>query len=105
MYTFRKQSLVFLVAAVLMLTLSAAPILAAEQGNRRPEPTGPAMGFDLIVLRPLGIVATVGGAVLFVISSPFSALGGNIDEAADKLVSAPFNYTFKRPLGHEKGEK
>ena len=102
MSTLRKQSLVFLVAAVLMLAWSAAPILAAEEGYRRQEPTGAAMGFDLIVLRPLGIVATVGGAVLFVISSPFSALGGNIDEAADKLVSAPFNYTFNRPLGYER---
>ena len=101
MGTFRKQSLVFLVAAVLMFAWAASPVLAAEEDYRRHEPGGAAMGFDLIVLRPLGIVATVGGVVLFVISSPFSALGGNIDEAADKLVSTPFKYTFTRPLGHE----
>ena len=102
MSIFRRQSFVFLVAAVLALTCAASPALAAEQAYSKSEPSGTAMGFDLFVLRPLGIVATVGGAVLFVISLPFSALGGNTKEAADKLVTAPFNYTFTRPLGHEK---
>lgn len=102
MSTFRRQTLVFLVAAVLVLTWAASPALAAEEAWTKSEPSGVAMGFDFFVLRPLGIVATVGGAVLFVISLPFSALGGNTKEAADELVTAPFNYTFTRPLGHEK---
>ena len=101
MSTFRKKTPVFLLAAVLVLTWVASPALAAEEAWRKPEPSGAATGFDLVVLRPLGIVALVGGAVLFVVSLPFSALGGNVDEAADKLVTAPFNYTFTRPLGHE----
>lgn len=101
MSTFRRQSFVFLVAAILALAWAASPALAAEQAWRRPEPSGVAMGFDFLVLRPLGIVATVGGAVAFVVSLPFSLLGGNTDEAAEKLVTAPFNYTFCRPLGHE----
>jgi hypothetical protein len=48
-------------------------------------------------------VALVGGSVVFVLSLPFSALGGNVGEAADKLVVDPARYTFVRPLGHVEG--
>jgi len=58
-----------------------------------------AMTVDLVFCRPLGLVATLGGTLIFVVSSPFSALGGNIDEAWDSLVVYPAEYTFKRQLG------
>ena len=101
MSAFRKHSFVFLVVAALLFTWAVSPALAAREEWTRQGPSGVAMGFDLFVLRPLGIVATVGGIALFIVSLPFSALGGNTDQAADKLVKAPFNYTFSRPLGHE----
>jgi len=37
---------------------------------------------------------------IFVVSVPFSALGGNSQEAWNSLVVSPADYTFKRPLGH-----
>lgn len=58
-----------------------------------------AMAVDAVAIRPLGIVATVIGTGLFVVSLPFSALGGNVGEAADALVVAPAKFTFTRPLG------
>jgi len=57
------------------------------------------MAVDAVVVRPLGICAIVGGALLFVVSLPFSALGKNVDEAAQTLVTTPTQYTFGRPLG------
>jgi hypothetical protein len=57
------------------------------------------MLFDFFVVRPVGIVATAIGTVAFVISWPFSALGGNSGTASQKLVSEPAAYTFARPLG------
>ncbi len=60
-----------------------------------------AMGLDFLVVRPLALVITVGGAALWFVSSPFSAIGGNVEEAADKLVLEPGRYTFVRPLGHK----
>ena len=54
---------------------------------------------DALIVRPLGIVATILGAGLFVISLPFSALGQNVKEAGQKLVVAPAKFTFTRPLG------
>ena len=54
---------------------------------------------DALIVRPLGIIATILGAGLFVISLPFSALGKNVKEAGEKLVVAPAKFTFTRPLG------
>jgi hypothetical protein len=45
------------------------------------------------------VVATAIGTVFFVVSLPFSAAGGNIDIASEKLVKKPARFTFKRPLG------
>lgn len=57
------------------------------------------MAADALIVRPLGIVATVVGSVLFVVSLPFSALGGNINEVGQRLVVDPAVFTFKRPVG------
>jgi ABC-type uncharacterized transport system permease subunit len=57
------------------------------------------MAADALIVRPLGIVATVVGSVLFVVSLPFSALGGNIGEVGKRLVVDPALFTFKRPIG------
>jgi hypothetical protein len=40
----------------------------------------------------------IGGAI-FLVSLPFSALGGNTQPAFDYLVADPFKFTFSRPLG------
>lgn len=57
------------------------------------------MASDALVVRPLGLCATVIGGAVFVISLPFSALGGNTKPAYDYLVADPFKFTFSRPLG------
>ena len=102
MGTFRKQSLVFLLAAVLAFTWAASPALAAEKkyvvGEDR---NAPAMIFDLVVLRPLGLVGFAVGTAFFIVSLPFSLIGGNTGQAAQKLVVVPAKYTFTRPLGAE----
>ena len=52
-----------------------------------------------VVVRPLGLAATVIGGAVFIVTSPFSLLGGNVKPAYDYLVVDPFKFTFKRPLG------
>jgi hypothetical protein len=61
----------------------------------------PAMIFDLVLLRPLGLAGFAVGTAFFIVSLPFNLLGGNTGEAAQKLVVAPAKYTFTRPLGAE----
>jgi len=102
MGTFRKRSLVFLLAAALAFTWAASPALAAEKKYITGEDRdAKAMMFDLVVLRPLGLVGLAVGTAFFIVSLPFSLLGGNTGEAAQKLVAEPAKYTFTRPLGAE----
>jgi hypothetical protein len=100
MVSFRK----ILVTCCVILSLTVSPLsaLAAAPEEMPPEkePISPEfMGIDLFLARPLGLAATVGGTLIFVVSLPFSALGGNTGEAWDSLVVTPAAYTFHRPLG------
>lgn len=52
-----------------------------------------------LVVRPIGACATIIGGTIFVLTLPFSALGGNTKPAYDNLVVDPFKFTFNRPLG------
>ncbi|MEQ8858295.1 MAG: hypothetical protein RIC56_06580 [Pseudomonadales bacterium] len=73
----------------------ATPAWAAPED----EPSAAAMTGDLLIARPLGIVATTLGTAAFIVSLPFSAAGGNVGEAADTLVVGPARETFVRCLG------
>lgn len=97
-------------AAVLALTtgLMALPAQAetVQQQNTSGDPTytvnapsGFAMAGDLLIARPLLIGATAIGAGLFVVSLPFSALGGNVGAAGKALVVDPGKEAFVRCLG------
>jgi hypothetical protein len=88
----------FLILSVSFTQLSS--VNATEDNSSRQKQPGPGvMTVDFALCRPLGLVAMLGGTVIFVLSSPFSAIGGNIDEAWDSLVVSPAEYTFTRPLG------
>lgn len=54
---------------------------------------------DLLIARPLLIGATAIGAAAFVVSLPFTALGGNVKEAGQALVGDPAREAFARCLG------
>ena len=54
---------------------------------------------DILVVRPLGVAATLIGGVVFVVSLPFSAPAGSIGSVAEDLVVRPAWFTFKRPIG------
>jgi hypothetical protein len=78
-----------------LASLMSAPALAGPED----EPTAGAMTADVLIARPLGIAITAVGAALFVVSLPFSALGGNVEQSADGLVIKPAAETFARCLG------
>ena len=96
-------------AAVLALTtgllaLPANAEVVQENTSGDPKysvnaPSGYSMAGDILIARPLLIGATVIGAGLFIVSLPFSALGGNVGEAANALVVEPGKEAFVRCLG------
>lgn len=92
----KPTAVAFIVLALLVAPLN---VMAAENLNHPKEISGGAMAADAIVVRPFGIVSVVAGFALFVVSSPFSALGGNVDKAWNAMVVKPAKFTFKRPLG------
>ena len=98
MFKSAKKSLIIVTIAAMVLLPLCNPALSAEYFETE-NPSGGAMMFDLAVVRPISFVATAIGCVCFVVSSPFAALGGNLDLAGEKLVKSPAAFTFKRPLG------
>jgi hypothetical protein len=64
-------------------------------------PSGFAVGFDAVLLRPIGFVATVIGTGLFLPAALVSAPGGrdSVQEAWELFVLVPGKYVFERPLG------
>ena len=63
------------------------------------EPGAAAMALDLLVARPFGLIITTVGTAVFLVSLPFSAAGGNVNNASEKLVLGPARETFVRCLG------
>jgi hypothetical protein len=92
-----KMALVLTLAAVLV-AVPFGTVLAQDDPYTKDRDPG-AMTADLVFSRPLGLAAIVAGAAVFVVSIPFSALGGNTEQAYQKLVADPAAYTFRRPLG------
>jgi hypothetical protein len=92
-----KFLLVMIVAASLIV-IPCGGVLAQDSPNEVDRDAG-VMAADLVLARPVGLVAIAAGACLFVASIPFSALGGNTGQAFQKLVIEPTDFTFHRPLG------
>lgn len=92
-----KRTVVLLTA----LALIAAPGMTcmAQDLEQDDDIIAGKMAGDALIVRPLGLAATIIGGAVFVVSLPFSALGGNTGDAYDYLLADPFMFTFKRPLG------
>lgn len=90
-YSSHKRLIAFGIMFFLVLAL-AAPASAQE--------SAPSMVADLIVVRPLSLVATAVGCVFFVVCLPFAVWSGDrLNNAGALLVKEPGAYTFTRPLG------
>lgn len=96
-----RQYVVFLLIAGLV----AAPMVhAAEAVQNRLQTEKEAkdagvVAMDLLIARPLGILATVAGGAIFLVSLPISAMTGQTRMVYEKMVKEPARYAFKRPIG------
>ena len=86
--------------AAAAFALTAMTAQTDERDGIDDSPSAAAMAFDLVLVRPLGLVATVLGTGLFILDLPLSiAMGEPPSEPAKKLVAEPAAFTFRRPLG------
>lgn len=72
---------------------------AYPMSESRGEPSGELILFDALILRPLGLVATVVGTAGAVLTAPWAANTCEWDLVERKLIREPADYTFCRPLG------
>ncbi|WP_426205270.1 multidrug transporter [Pseudomonas sp. TWP3-1] len=96
------KSLPVLFAAMLLCSSLIAQATPSGSGDPRytiQNPPAYAMLGDLLIARPLLVAATVIGAGAFVVSLPFTALGGGIGDAGQALVVEPAKAAFVRCLG------
>jgi hypothetical protein len=96
-----RKLMSYLVAVMLVVTNGAFASSAngVSYDEHTEGPTAGTMLADTVMVRPLTLIGTAVGVVTFVVTLPFSALGGNVGEAGQILVVDPAKYTFIRPLG------
>lgn len=92
-----KSVVRMMAGSIMCVALAAFSLPVAAQSED--DPTALAMTGDLVVARPLGVVITALGTAAFIVSLPFTAAGGNVDQAAEALVKGPARATFVRCLG------
>lgn len=94
-----KTTIRSITIALFFGTLLSLPQLSLAAPSDDEGTQAAAMAVDALLVRPVMFGVTVVGAVTFLVSLPFSALGGNVGEAADTLVVGPAKTTFWRCLG------
>ena len=104
----RTNYLIVLIAIMAVPFISLTSVSASESQRSHYSYHGNGLGVsgsaesmvaDVVIARPIGLVTTVVGSAVYVVSLPFSLLGGNEKQAREKLVKEPIVFTFKRPLG------
>ncbi len=63
------------------------------------EPNAAVVAADGLIARPLGLATTIAGTGLFVVTLPFSAPSGSVNQAARGMIGRPGGWTFVRPMG------
>ncbi|MFO7884610.1 MAG: hypothetical protein R6U68_07305 [Desulfobacteraceae bacterium] len=92
-----KKHVIIAVLALVMIISSSASAMAEKDFN---QPSYPSMVADLLVIRPLSLVSTAFGSVIFLGALPFNIHSRERCEKAEKiLIKEPAAYTFTRPLG------
>lgn len=84
-------------STVLIIAVPAAP--ASDDGKELGDDI--AIVMDLAFFRPLGLVATIGGTVVYVASLPISLPTQSAGKTFNAFVVGPARYTFVRRLGDE----
>jgi hypothetical protein len=84
-----------LVSLMLLVSISATPLWAAEQI----EPSPDEVAADLLFVRPVALCSIVVGSAIFVVGLLFTIPTGNLALSGRKLVVEPVKFTFLKPLG------
>ena len=87
-----QYKLLTIITSVGLICASMQPALAAIEIDETDfGPSYETMAVDTIVGKPLQLVAAVAGTAAYLVSLPFSLIGGNADQAQQKLFVEPWD--------------
>lgn len=87
-----KQSIFTVGVSLGLMAASMQPALAAIEIDETDfGPSYDTMVVDTVVGKPLQLVSAVAGTAAYIVSLPFSLIGGNADQAQQKLFVEPWN--------------
>ncbi|HCN16725.1 MULTISPECIES: hypothetical protein [Psychrobacter] len=87
-----KQKVFTVAASLSLLAASTQPALAAIEIDETDfGPSYETMVVDTVVGKPLQLVNAVAGTAAYLVSLPFSLIGGNADQAQQKLFVEPWD--------------
>ncbi|MBE0405495.1 hypothetical protein ACT3TI_00720 [Psychrobacter sp. AOP22-C1-22] len=86
-----KQSVFTVAVSLGLMAASMQPALAAIEIDEAFGPSYDTMVVDTVVGKPLQLVSAVAGTAAYIVSLPFSLIGGNADQAQQKLFVEPWD--------------
>ncbi len=95
----KKIFILMIVLSLVIVPFGGAFALEKHPFTEKKDTTAGFMVFDALMVRPLGLGATILGTAVFVLALPFTAPTGYTQKSYNKLMADPAKYTFKRPLG------
>lgn len=95
-----KNYIILNLALFITLSVNANEVTDAPSAlESKYQPTAEQMIIDGLIYRPLSLAGTLLGTGLFIVTLPFSLIGGNAGQAGERLVLEPARSTFDRCLG------
>lgn len=97
-----RRTLSILLLSVMLAAVYPTTAFAAI-GDRNEIP----IGLDVGIMRPVGIIATIGGAAMMVPVGLFTLMTrpAEINKPFNAIVGGPARFTWKRPLGESWGDR
>jgi len=91
---------------VLLLVLTLVGIVFSTEGwaqsstpTRTSDDEIPLM--DLLIARPIGIIAGIAGTGVFIVTLPFTIPTKSVDKASKMLITDPMHFSFSRQFPDE----
>ncbi len=92
-----KRILLLLLTLSLVVTSFCSIGWAGDNNLGRNDPCADEWNaLDILLARPIGIVAGVVGSAIFVVSLPFTVPTRSVGDAADIFIVKPFQFSFVR---------
>ena len=91
-----KKIVILMMVCCFVLLFSL--VASAEDGSPK-SPSTSDIAWDMLWIRPLGVIGAALGGTAYVISFPVTSFLHKTDEAKEILITDPYHYYLQRPLG------